>query len=107
MADKALRRPLESEEKNELLEVYRLARAHNLEMKEGIKGAIQAILMSPHFLYHIYEDANYAAGQLRALTNRELAMRLASFLWGTLPDTALLNAQLSNQNVLKRRIISK
>jgi hypothetical protein len=51
---------------------------------------LQAMLQSPHFLYHV--EVGVGPGPVRQLTPYELASRLSSFLWESAPDAALLGA---------------
>lgn len=55
----------------------------------GRSALIQAVLLSPRFLYRT--EVGDAAGRL---TPTELARKLSYFLWGTRPDDALLAAAL-------------
>jgi hypothetical protein len=57
--------------------------------EEGLCQAIQAILVSPHFLFRIEPDLKTSPGP-RLLTPHELATRLSYFLWSTMPDDELL-----------------
>jgi mono/diheme cytochrome c family protein len=73
---KAYRRPLTSEE---------VARFEKLFLREsgflqGAQVVVEAMLQSPHFLFHL-EPGPYA-----------VASRLSYFLWDTMPDEPLLSA---------------
>src|SRR5450432_905106 len=59
----------------------------------GLRHAVWAILQSPSFLYRVELGAPSAAdgGRLK-YTGFEMASRLASSLWNTVPDDALLDA---------------
>lgn len=60
------------------------------DFRESLAAGLQAILVSPSFLFRIERDP--APGAERSLDGFELAARLAYFLWSTTPDDALLNA---------------
>jgi hypothetical protein len=59
----------------------------------GVRYAVWAILQSPSFLYRVELGTPSAAdgGRLK-YTSFEIASRLASTLWNTVPDDALLDA---------------
>ncbi|RZA26670.1 MAG: DUF1592 domain-containing protein [Proteobacteria bacterium] len=82
---RALRRPLNDEEKTRYL-----ALATPVLTKSGINEAalvlIRAFLTSPNFLYHI------EVGDAGVLTAYELAARLAFSLWDSVPDAELTKA---------------
>jgi hypothetical protein len=64
----------------------------------GLKYAVSAILQSPEFLYRVELGAPSAAdGGRSKYTGFEMASRLASLLWGSVPDEALLDAAASGQ----------
>lgn len=57
----------------------------------GLERAISAILVNPQFLFRIERDPPGAApGTVYAISDLELASRLAFFLWSSLPDDELL-----------------
>jgi hypothetical protein len=59
----------------------------------GLKYAVSAILQSPDFLYRVELGVPSSAdGGRKKYTDFEMASRLASLLWVSVPDEALLNA---------------
>src|SRR5262249_29713536 len=54
---------------------------------KSVSVALQAVLVSPHFLFRVETDRrpDRADGSY-ALNDFELASRLSYFLWGTMPD---------------------
>ncbi len=93
---RAFRRPVDSEERNGLLALYRTARdTLGYDFAGGIRVLLSAMLQSPQFLYHAHPGPDEMAAQdadgLRhsAYTT---ASRLSYFLWGTMPDAALFEA---------------
>jgi hypothetical protein len=56
---------------------------------DGLKFALQGVLLSPHFLYRVELDADPASSVAHALNSFELASRLSYFLWSTMPDDPL------------------
>ena len=64
----------------------------------GLKYAVSAILQSPEFLYRVELGAPSAAdGGRNKYTDFEMASRLASLLWGSVPDNALLDVAASGK----------
>jgi hypothetical protein len=62
----------------------------------GLKYAVSAILQSPDFLYRVELGAPSSAdGGRNKYTDFEMASRLASLLWVSVPDDALMNAAAS------------
>ncbi len=97
MAERAFRRPLTEQDRSELLGFYERSRAGSADFEAGVRDALSAILVSPHFVYRA-ETGNETATAL-ALSNFELASRLSFFLWSSVPDEELL--QLANDNKLQ------
>jgi hypothetical protein len=59
----------------------------------GLRYAVSAILQSPEFLYRVELGApSPADGGRTKYTDFEMASRLASLLWVSVPDDALMNA---------------
>lgn len=89
-AERAYRRPLTKDERNDLLGFYRRLRdVDGLHHEDAIRDCIASVLMSPHFSYRFDLAADGPA--ITPLTDYELASRLSYFLWSSLPDQELLN----------------
>lgn len=91
LAPRAYRRPVTREELDALLAFYDLAVDHGDAFDRGMDLAIQALLVSPHFLFRIEEEQ--AAGvpeDIYRVNNYEFASRLSYFLWSSAPDDNLL-----------------
>jgi hypothetical protein len=92
-AARAFRRPAAAKEVEEYLAYVTLARKQGDSFEEGIATALQAVLVSPNFLYRIERDQPAAPGHTWApVTPYELAARLSYFLWSSTPDAELLRA---------------
>ncbi|HXI55400.1 MAG TPA: DUF1588 domain-containing protein [Polyangia bacterium] len=64
----------------------------------GLKYAVSAILQSPEFLYRVELGApSPQDGGRNKYTDFEMASRLASLLWVSVPDDALLDAAVSGK----------
>lgn len=90
LARRAYRRPLDRREIAGLMLPYRAAReAGNFE--DGIRLALQRMLVSPDFLFRVEVDpAQAPAGSAYRVSDVELASRLSFFLWSSGPDDELL-----------------
>jgi mono/diheme cytochrome c family protein len=90
-AGRAFRRPVTPREVDQYLGFVTLARQQGDSFEEGIATALQAILVSPNFLYRIERDRPVPAGSPAVpVGSYELASRLSYFLWSSMPDVELL-----------------
>lgn len=72
---------------DKLMEIFTGGRAHGASFTDALKDTLAVVLASPRFLY-LYEPR--PEGQApRALSDRELAIRLSYFLWSAPPDEEL------------------
>jgi hypothetical protein len=87
---RAFRRPVKDAEVERLVGLVKLAMEDQLSFEEGMRLALQAVLVSPHFLYRWELDPKgWEAGQIRELGPYEVASRLSYFLWSSMPDDEL------------------
>jgi hypothetical protein len=92
LATRAYRRPISDQELNRLLKLVATARAQGDRFEAGMRLALQAMLVSPHFLFRVELDPEpNGAMPIRALNEYELASRLSYFLWSSMPDDELFN----------------
>ena len=108
LAHRAFRRPVTAADIQPLLKFYQQGRA-NGDFDTGIQNAIQAMLVSPEFLFRFENDPRPAkVGQPYRITDVELASRLSFFLWSTIPDDELLavaeSGRLSDPAVVERQV---
>lgn len=83
------RHPIADEDLADYVGLYVTVRSG--ETHEAALGAVvSALLQSPRFLYRVEIGTGNAV--LRPLSDAELAGRLASFLWRSVPDALLLDA---------------
>jgi uncharacterized protein DUF1592/uncharacterized protein DUF1588/uncharacterized protein DUF1587/uncharacterized protein DUF1585/uncharacterized protein DUF1595/cytochrome c len=109
LAHRAFRRPVTSADVDPLFEFYRQGRAETGEFDGGIQSAIEALLVSPEFLFRVERDPVTAgAGQAFRISDVELASRLSFFLWSTSPDAELLDlaerGRLKDPATLERQV---
>src|SRR5262249_26436664 len=99
MARRAFRRPVTDTDLSPLLTFYERGRREG-DFDHGIQNALEAMLVSPDFLFRVERDPQTAApGAVFRLSDFELASRLSFFLWSSIPDDELLN--LAEQGQLK------
>jgi mono/diheme cytochrome c family protein len=92
LARRAYRRPVTGAEVASLKRFVTLARNEGQSVEEGITLAIQAMLVSPHFLFHVERDLYPTdPSRMHRLSDVELASRLSYFLWNSMPDEELLS----------------
>src|SRR5207248_6714322 len=60
--------------------------------ERGIQKALQRILASPKFAFHLERDpAGVAPNTVYRISDLELASRLSFFLWSSIPDDQLID----------------
>ena len=90
-ASRAFRRPASAKEIERLVKLAAQVRADSGRFEEGIQVAIQAVLVSPHFLFKVETPKQVdAQGKMPLVTQYELATRISYFLWSSMPDDELL-----------------
>ena len=90
LARRAYRRPVTEAELQSKLQLVELARSEGDSVEEGVRLALEAILVSPNFLFRIERDSTSGESP-RRLNDYELATRLSFFLWASTPDDELLS----------------
>jgi mono/diheme cytochrome c family protein len=91
LARRAYRRPVTQNEVASLMKFTAIAKAEGQSAEQGIQLAIQAMLVSPHFLFRIERDPDPTdASNAHKVSDVELASRLSFFLWSSIPDDELL-----------------
>jgi cytochrome c553 len=89
-AERAWRRPISDDEVRRLENLIDLAVRNGDDRQGGVKLVMQAVLVSPHFLFRIEADPDpNDKTNLRTLNEWELATRLSYFLWSSMPDDEL------------------
>ena len=91
-AKRAWRRPPTSDEVAALRGLVDTAVAQGDTSEAGIKLALQAALVSPHFLYRVELDPDPGSRDPHPITAYELASRLSYFIWSSMPDAELFAA---------------
>lgn len=91
------RRPPRGDEVERLIRIVQLAQDQGENFETGVQYALQAVLISPHFLFRMEVDP--PAGEVRTLSDHELAARLSYFLWSSTPDAEL--SKLADEGKLR------
>jgi hypothetical protein len=108
---RAYRRPVKPAEVDSKYKLVTAARKEGDSIDEGVRLALEAILVSPDFLFHIERDPKTAAGAApgaHPLNDYEFASRLSYFLWASMPDEELSRladqGRLRNPEVLDQQV---
>ena len=93
LARRAYRRPVTAADVDTLLGFFDSGRESGGSFDAGVQLALERMLVDPDFLLRIERDpAGAAPGAPYRLSDVEVASRLSFFLWGGIPDAALLDA---------------
>jgi hypothetical protein len=88
----AYRRPPTMGEIERLTKLADLARRQGDTLEKGVQVALEAVLVSPTFLFRGEIDRPAEGGQrVWSLNDYELAARLSYFLWSSMPDQELFD----------------
>ena len=109
LAGRAFRRPVAATEVAKYVALVGRAQDAEGSFEEGLAVGIQALLVSPDFLFRIERDrAPVGTVNARPITQHELATRLSYFLWASMPDAELRRAAdtgtLRNPGVLSAQV---
>jgi mono/diheme cytochrome c family protein len=101
LATRAFRRPATDAEVAKIVNLVGRVQKNGLSFEQSMRVGVEAILVSPNFLYRFERDPGAA---VHAVSDYELASRLSYFLWSSMPDDGLLQLaaahQLSKPDVL-------
>ena len=108
LAAQAYRGNVSGEDLADLMRLYDRGRESG-DFESGVRLALQGILANPRFLFRVERvPADVKAGASYRVADIDLASRLSFFLWGSVPDAALVKAAtqgtLSNPAVLERQV---
>ena len=116
-ATRAYRRPVNPAELHRLLGIVQMALADGESFERAIQLAVQAVLVSPHFLFRVELDVrakDHAPGGPEAVRRVEpvgpygVASRLSYFLWSSMPDDELFRlaaeGKLQSPDVLAAQV---
>lgn len=101
LARRAYRRPVTSQEIERLLGLASTVQQRGDSFEEGLALTLQAMLVSPHFLFRIERDQKATETETaHAISQHELAARLSYFLWSSMPDDELMS--LADRQMLRK-----
>lgn len=89
---RAFRRAVEAAEVEDFVQLAGAIRANGSTPEQGLKAALRATLLSPHFLYKVEIDPSPQSPEAHPVSPYELGTRLSYLLWSSSPDDALLDA---------------
>jgi mono/diheme cytochrome c family protein len=89
LATRAYRRPVTDADVSKLMAFYDAGRREIGHFDGGVQEIVMGTISSPDFLYRVIAPRGEGQSPYR-LNDLELASRLSFFLWGDVPDDALL-----------------
>ena len=100
--------PRAAEDVETLLSFYQRGRAAG-NFDQGIRDALERVLVAPDFLFRIEADpAGAASGTVYRISDVQLASRLSFALWSSIPDDTLLDlaihGKLKEPAILEKQV---
>ena len=90
-ARRAFRRPPEPGEIEHYLVFQKIAQQNGNDIDHAIRHALEAMLVSPAFLFHQEPDSGESKGGRKLISEYALASRVSYFLWSSMPDQRLFD----------------
>ena len=104
---RAYRRPLSADELDRLMALLSATSEDAADWETGLKTALKALLVSPHFLFRVELDANPQDETPHPVGPFELATRLSYFIWSSMPDDELLDAAAAGELESEAQIVAQ
>lgn len=101
-ASRAYRRPATAAEVDRLCQLAQATIDGGEKWEAAMQFAMQAVLVSPKFLFRVELDDRPESPETRAIDEFQLASRLSYFLWSSMPDDEL--TQLARQGQLSNNL---
>ena len=101
-ATRAYRRPTTSAEVERLVILATIGLDEGLTWEVAMRRTMQAVLVSPKFLFRLELDDRPDSPEPRAIDEYQLASRMSYFLWSTMPDEEL--STLASQGKLTENL---
>jgi mono/diheme cytochrome c family protein len=101
-ASKAYRRPATKDELDRLVKLVEKTEASGEKWEAGVQLAMQAVLVSPKFLFRVELDDRPTSTEPHPIDEWQLANRLSYFLWSSMPDEELF--ELARKGELTRNL---
>ena len=96
---RAWRRPLTSEEVDQLMELFAKYRPEFETFEDAMLEVLATVLAAPEFLFLTQKTSSDQSEKPTTISDVELASRLSFFLWSSIPDEELL--KLAQQEKLR------
>jgi mono/diheme cytochrome c family protein len=96
-ATRAYRRPASAEEVARLVALAEAAQKRGESWEAAIQLAMQAVLVSPKFLFRVELDNAPDSDKPHPIDEYQLAARLSYFLWSSMPDEELFSLAAKKQ----------
>jgi Protein of unknown function (DUF1592)/Protein of unknown function (DUF1588)/Protein of unknown function (DUF1587)/Protein of unknown function (DUF1585)/Protein of unknown function (DUF1595)/Ca-dependent carbohydrate-binding module xylan-binding/Planctomycete cytochrome C len=96
-AARAYRRPATEPEIQRLVKLVEAVEARGDKWEAGLELAMQAVLVSPKFLFRVELDDRPDHAEPHPIDEYQLASRLSYFLWSSMPDEELFNLAAKKQ----------
>jgi Protein of unknown function (DUF1588)/Protein of unknown function (DUF1587)/Protein of unknown function (DUF1585)/Protein of unknown function (DUF1595)/Protein of unknown function (DUF1592)/Planctomycete cytochrome C len=104
LARRAFRRPVTDSDVEPYTKFIAMAQDEGDSFEQGVRVALEAILVSPEFLFRVERDADAdKPAANHRISDFELATRLSYFLWSSMPDEELF--RLAGQNTLHKQSV--
>ncbi|MDA1017897.1 MAG: DUF1592 domain-containing protein, partial [Planctomycetota bacterium] len=108
-ASRAFRRAVKDEEVAPLVDLVEIVMQQGDTYEHAIEIGVQAILVSPHFVFRVESDKKPDDPAARhEINDYEWASRLSYFLWSSTPDDTLLDiasrGELNNPTTLRAQV---
>ena len=94
---RAFRRPATPAEVERYSKIVDATVAEGQKWEAGVQLAVQAVLVSPKFLFRFELDDRPTSAESHPIDEFQLASRLSYFLWSTMPDKELTELASKNQ----------
>ncbi|WP_430454272.1 DUF1592 domain-containing protein [Rhodopirellula europaea] len=107
-ASRAYRRPIGQSELTRLVGLASQVHENGGSFEESMQVAMQAVLVSPYFLFRVERPRKPGPDGVMPLVNQyELATRISYFLWSSMPDDELLRMAHRGQLRDRRMLLEK
>jgi hypothetical protein len=97
LGTRAFRRPITDAEITSYLALMATAKAAGATADEAMRTAIEAVLVSPHFLFRVELDSNPTSLAAHPVSSYEMASRLSYTVYRSMPDQALFDAAAADK----------
>ncbi len=101
---RAFRRPVTDADIEPYVKFIAMAQSQGDSFEQGVRVALEAVLVSPEFLFRIEHDPESGSpATAHRINDFELATRMSYFLWSSMPDEELF--RLAEQKTLHTPVV--